>query len=182
MASERVKVPPGVATAAVVLGLMAFVGLIVAVASALALFVVKTALIPKIPAVRMAAAGLDALLIALVIVSIFTIVGLFRVKVWARYAITLLGLLDFIVFALMTVGVLFGRMKSGMAGMTLPNNPHVTLGDVMLYLAIFYAVLALIGVWWMIYFNVDPVRKVFANAEAQRAALRGFPDPTQALE
>lgn len=182
MASERKRVPSGVAVAAVILGLMAFLGLIAAVASALALFVVKTPLIPRIASVRMAAAGLDALLIALVIFSAFTIVGLFRLKVWARYAITFLGLLDFIVFALMTAGVLIGRMKSGMAGLTLPNNPHITLGEIMLDLAIFYGALALIGVWWMAYFNIGPVRRLFAEADARRTAPPELPAPTSALE
>lgn len=175
MASERRRVPSGVVVAAVILGLMAFIGLVVTGASAFALFVMKTPLIPKIPAVRMAAAGLDALLLALVIIAAFTIAGLFRMKVWARYTITVLGAIDFIVFALMTVGVLIGRAKSDMAALALPNNPHVTLGEIMLDLAIFYGALAIIGIWWMAYFNVGPVRRVFAEAEAERAAQRELP-------
>ena len=37
----------------------------------------------------------------------------------------------------------------------------------MLVIAAVYAVLALIGVWWMIYFNAKPVRLAFAEAEAR---------------
>jgi len=167
MVDERVRVPAGVASAAVVLGLMAFVGLLTATGLAVAIFVIKSPLIPRIPAVRMGAAGVDALILALVILSAFTIAGLFRMKIWARYSITLLGLLDFLVFGLMTVGVLIGRVKSGMASMPIPNNPNLTLGEFMLGLAAFYAMLALVGVWWMIYFTAKPVRLAFAEAEAR---------------
>ena len=165
MDNEHVGVPAGVAVAAVVLGLMAFVGLLIAACSAFALFVANTALIPRIPSVRVVAGGLDALILGLVILAACTIVGLFRLKLWARYSITLLGLLDFVVFAMMAVGVLIGRVKSGMASMPIPHNPNVTLGEILLWLAAFYAVLALIGVWWMIYFNVPRVQEVFAAAE-----------------
>lgn len=164
---EERGVPAGVVVAAVVLGLMTFVGLLIAAFSAFALFVARTALIPRITSVRMAAGALDALLLALVILAIFTIVGLFRLKVWARYSMILLGLLDFVVFAIMTAGVLVARVKSGMGAMTLPNNPSVTLGEILIWLAVFYAVLALIGVWWMLYFSRERMRGVFQDEAAR---------------
>jgi hypothetical protein len=167
MVDERVRIPAGVIIAAVVLGLMAFVGLLFAACSAFALFVTHSRLIPRIPQVRLAAGGLDVLLLALVVLAACTIVGLFRLKLWARYAIVLLGLLDFVTFGLMAALVLIGRVKSGMAALPIPNNPHLTLGDILLGLAAFLAVLALIGVWWMIYFNIQPVRRVFAESEAR---------------
>lgn len=167
MDNERVSVPAGVAIAAVVLGLMAFVGLLIAACSAFALFVAKSALIPRIPSVRIVAGGLDALVLGLVILAACTIVGLFRLKIWARYSITLLGLLDFVVFAIMAAGVLIGRVKSGMAAMRIPNNPNLTLGEILLWLAAFYVALALIGAWWMIYFNVPRVCEAFAANDAR---------------
>ncbi len=167
MTDEQVHVPAGVAVAAVVLGLMAFLGLLAAAAAAIALFVIRSPLIPRIPAVRMATAGMDALTLALVILAVCTIIGLFRLKVWARYSIAFLGLLDFLVFGIMTIGVLIARAKSGMASLTLPNNPNFTLGDILLGVAVFYAVLALIGVWWMIYFNLTSVRAAFAGSDAR---------------
>jgi hypothetical protein len=146
---------------------MAFVGLVFAACAAYVLFVSHSPLIPHIPSVRMVAAGLDALILALVILSAATIVGLFRLKVWARYSIAMLGLLDLLVFGLMSIGVFIARLKWDMAAMTIPNNPHITLGDIMLWTAIFYAALALIGVWWIIYFNLKPVRLTFAENEAR---------------
>jgi hypothetical protein len=166
MVDNEVRTPAGAAVAAVVLGLMAFVGLLLSGFSAIMLFVTHSPLIPKIPMVRLAIAGMDALILALVILAACTITGLFRLRIWARYSIVLLGLLDFLVFGLMTLGVLIGRAKWDMATLPLPNNPHLTIGDLMLWLAAFYAVLALIGVWWMIYFNLKRVRLVFAEAEA----------------
>lgn len=165
MAKDQTGVPAGVAIAAVVLGLMAFVALLIAAFSAFALFVAHSAIIPRIASVRIVAGGLDALILALVILAACTIVGLFRRRIWARYSITLLGLLDLIVFALMTAGVLIGRAKSGMASMPIPNNPNITLGDILLWLAGFYAALALVGVWWIVYFNTGRVRALFAKRE-----------------
>lgn len=161
---DQVGVPAGVVIAAIVLGVMAFSGLLLAACSAFALFISNTPLIPRIPTVRLIAAGLDTLTLALVILAACTIVGLFRLKVWARYSITLLGLLDIVVFALMAAGVLVARAKLEMSGMQIPNHPGLTLGDVMVGLAMIYAVLALIGLWWMIYFNLRRVRLLFADA------------------
>jgi hypothetical protein len=170
MAEDRVGVPVGVVIAAMVLGLMALVGLLVAACSAFAMFMTHSALIPHIPSVRMVAGGVDALILALVILAACTIVGLFRLKIWARYSIVLLGLLDFLAFALMTAGVLIARVKSGMATLAIPYHPNLTLGEIMLGLAASYAVLALIGLWWVVYFNLTEVRMIFADAEARLTA------------
>ncbi|HEX5234464.1 MAG TPA: hypothetical protein VFW25_03940 [Silvibacterium sp.] len=167
MTDDEVGVPAGVVIAALILGVMAFVGLLLAACSAFALFISNTPLIPRIPSVRLLAAGLDGLIIALAILAAFTIVGLFRLKLWARYSITLLGLLDLVVFALMAAGVLFGRAKLEMSGMQIPGHPGVTLGDIMVGLAAIYAILALIGVWWMIYFNLGRLRSIFADANSR---------------
>jgi len=73
--------------------------------------------------------------------------------------------LDLLVFGLMTAGVLVARFKSGFAALTVPNNPGLTFGEVLVGLAIFFAALALIGVWWIIYFNTDHTRMVFRHAQ-----------------
>lgn len=158
---EEQRMPAGVVVAAVVLGLMAIVGLLIAGFSAFALFVAHSALIPRITSVRVTAGALDVCVFALVVLAIFTIVGLFRRNSWARYSMIFLGLLDFVMFVIMAVGVLVLRVKSGMGAMTLPNNPSVTLGEILLWLAAFYAVLALIGVWWMIYFGRRQMHGIF---------------------
>lgn len=167
MTEDRLHLPPGAVISTVILGLMAFVGLLFTFASLIAQFVIKSPLIPRVPIVRMIAGGLDALMLALVILAIATIVGLFKLRIWARYSMVLLGLLDFLVFGLMTAAVLIGRVKSGMAAMPIPNNPHLTLGEILLAVAAVYGVLALIGLWWMIYFNATSVRQIFADAEAR---------------
>jgi hypothetical protein len=165
MVDERVGTPAGVVIAAVVLGLMAFVGLLLAACTAFVLFVSHNPIIPRIPSVRLTVAGLDALMLALVILSAITIAGLFRLRIWARYSMTLLGLLDFVTFGLMAVGTLIARAKWWMAPLPVPNNPHITVAYILFWLAAIYAVLALIGVWWMVYFNIRPVRLAFADTE-----------------
>lgn len=167
MTDDRAEVPAGVGIAAAVLGLMALVGLLVAACSAFALFMTNTALVPRIPVVRLTVGIVDLLLLALVTLAAYTIVGLFRMKVWARYSMVALGALDFLFFVVLMAGVLIGRVKSGMAAMQIPGHPTLTLGEIMLELAAFYGVMALIGVWWVVYFNLRPVRLVFANGEAR---------------
>ena len=164
MVRDRTGAPAGVIIAAVVLAVMALIALLVAACAAYIMFATNSALIPRIPSVRMVAGGLDALIVALVILSAATIIGLFRLKVWSRYSITILGLLDLLVFAFMAVGILVVRAKSGVASLTIPNNPGITLGEIMAGLASLYGVLALIGVWWMIYFNTERIRLVFAES------------------
>ncbi|MFZ0663055.1 MAG: hypothetical protein WAM66_10220 [Acidobacteriaceae bacterium] len=171
MVNDRAGAPPGVIVAAVVLAVMAFVGLLIAACAAYVMFATKSALIPRIPSVRMVAGGLDVLILALAILAAFTIVGLFRLKIWARYSITWLGLLDLVVFGLMAAGVLVVRAKSGMAAISIPTNPGITLGEIMLGLAGLYVALALIGVWWMIYFNTTHMRLAFADANVEPRPL-----------
>jgi hypothetical protein len=164
MVRERAGAPAGVIIAAVVLAVMAFLALLIAACAACVMFGTNSALIPHIPSVRMVAGGVDALVVALVILAAATIVGLFRLQIWARYSISLLGLLDLLVFGIMAAGVLVARAKFGMAAMAIPNNPGLTLGEIMVGLACLYGVLALIGVWWMIYFNTERIRLVFAES------------------
>lgn len=165
MVDDEERVPAGVGIAAAVLGLMALVGLLIVACSAFALFMTNTALIPRIPTVRLVVGIMDGLTLALVVLAASTVLDLFRMKQWARYSMIVLGSMDFIFFAVLMAGVLVGRVKSGMAAMPIPGHPALTLGDIMLVLAAFYAVMALIGLWWVVYFNLRPVRLAFADAE-----------------
>lgn len=164
MVRERAGAPPGVIIAAVVLAVMAFIALLIAACAAYVMFGTNSALIPRITSVRMIAGGLDALILALVILSAATIVGLFRLRIWSRYSISVLGLIDLLVFGIMAAGVLVARAKSGMAALSVPSKPGITLGEIMVGLACLYGALALIGVWWMIYFNTERIRLVFAES------------------
>lgn len=165
MVNAQVRVPAGVPVAAVVLGLMAFLGLLFVACTAFAMLATQSPLIPRIPTVRFWFGALDFLILALVAVSACTIVGLLRLKSWARYSMMLLGLLDFLAFAVMSVGVLIGRAQSGMTAMAIPNNPHITLGGILLAVAALLAALALVGAWWVIYFNLKTVGLAFTEAE-----------------
>lgn len=164
MTDDRAEVPAGVGIAAAVLGLMAFVGLLVAACSAFALFMTKTALIPRIPMVRLTVGIADVLMFVAVILAVCTIIGLFRLRLWARFSMIVLGAIDLVIFAFMAAAVLVGRVKWDMASLPIPGHPSVTLGDIMLGLAAFYLLLALIGLWWLVYFNLRPVRLVFVAA------------------
>ena len=47
--------------------------------------------------------------------------------------------------------------------------PHYSA--VMIAFGIFYAAIALIGVWWVVYFNLKSVRMAFAGVRGESAAL-----------
>lgn len=73
-------------------------------------------------------------------------------------------------FGFITAGLLITRVRWGMAAVQIPNHSGLTLGDVMVGLAVCCGAIALVGVWWMIYFNLKRVRRVYSDAEAWRAA------------
>jgi hypothetical protein len=97
-----------------------------------------------------------------------TVAGLFRLRTWARYSIIAIGTLDFIFFALLCGTMLMARRNPIVIGMDAHPNPAIPfpLGAMILALAVIYGVIALVGLWWMVYFNLRQVRLVFAPREA----------------
>ena len=96
----------------------------------------------------------------------WTVVGLFRFRLWARYSMIVLGVLDFLFFASLSAGLVWLRSNPFVVAMEARPNPGmpVSPGALMIGLSAFYAVLALIGVWWVVYFNLARVRLAFAGA------------------
>lgn len=75
MTDDRVgiHVPTGVAVAAAVLGVMAFVGLLLVACTGFGLFMTHTALVPHILTVRVAVGVAAACILAIVILAVITI-------------------------------------------------------------------------------------------------------------
>jgi hypothetical protein len=164
--------PGGISLAAVVLSLLICFGAVCLIGSVAALFLTRNPLIPHIASVRIILASFDLLLLLFLVWCAWTVAGLFQLRTWARYSIVAIGALDFLVFALLSATLLFARRSPIIIGMDAhPNSAMpIPLGAMLLALALIYAAVALIGAWWMIYFNLRPVRLAFAAAKTGGAS------------
>ena len=164
------KRPAGVSVAAVVLALMAAVGLLVASLLVAVLFLKHYPIVPRIPAVRLFVVCFDLLLLLMLLWSIWTVVGLFQLKPWARFSILALGALALCFFGVQSVGLLMLRSRYDLS-MMMPTGPGaVPVSTILLDIASLDALLALIGVWWLVYFSLLHVRLAF-GAEPQRESV-----------
>ena len=158
--------PGGIYLAAIVLALMGAFGLLTIAFSIVTLFLTSHAIAPTIPSVRIMLAVAHLLMLAAAFWCFWTVVGLFRFRPWARYSILVIGVLDFLFFAALSAGLAWLHGNPFVAAMDARPNPSMPFspGTLMLGLAAFYAVLALVGVWWVVYFNFARVRAAFSSA------------------
>ncbi len=91
--------------------------------------------------------------------AITTIVGLVRLRSWARYSVLAIG---GCLAALGTISLLGVALFSG-AGMNVPHaSARVALG-VRLALVFVDGMVLFIGLWWLVYFNLRSIRAVFGS-------------------
>ena len=161
--------PIGLIFAAIVLGLLALGTLVSGALTFFAAFFVPHQALaaapgapappsPQVLGIMLGAVGFLELLITAWAIS--TIVGILRLKSWARYSIlTIGGLLAF--FGITSAGVL--AVLPALMAQTSPQTPlppHLMQG-VLLTLGLFYTAIAGIGVWWLVYFNRRTVKAFF---------------------
>jgi hypothetical protein len=100
---------------------------------------------------------------ALAIWAILTVIGILRLRSWARYSILIIGGGLAVISVFGIFGILISRA-------TLPTvqaqqstaDPHILAIVFMVMIAISLLVAA-VGIWWLIYFNLRSVRELFAN-------------------
>lgn len=157
----------GITLAAVVLSLMTIFGAVFLLGAAALLFV-RVPLIPRIPAVRLGIAGFDGVLLLFLLWCVWTVAGLFRRRPSARISMLFIGALDLIVFALFSTLMLLARGTPLVTGLDAHPDPSipVPIGGTLLALALLYGALAMIGLWWLIYFNLRTVRLAFHPSPA----------------
>lgn len=168
MARQEIDRPAGVSIAAIVLAAMACLGLMVAALSIGALFLTHNPIIPKILTVRIFFVCFDLLTLAVVAWCFWTVVGLFQLKSWARFSIMAIAAMELCFFAIQAVGLLVIRGKYDFSGLTIPNGSTthpgvIDIPSALLAVAAADAALALIGLWWLAYFNTRHVRQAFAG-------------------
>jgi hypothetical protein len=172
---ESEHAPGGVSLAAAVLSLLVCFGAVCLIGSVAALFVTRHPLVPHFATARILFAGFDLLFLVVLVWCAWTVVGLFRLRSWARYSILVIGLLDFLFFALLCAGTIYVRFTPIVVSLDAHPSPAVPfpVGAILLSLALIYGAIALIGVWWLVYFNLRTVRLAFSGAKID--SLPGTP-------
>lgn len=156
--------PAGVIAAAVAMGLMALLG-ILGVSFSLVVFLFMHNPV-NIPGFRLIIVFSDLLVLAFFLFSGWTVVGLFHMRRWSRVAAIVIGALVCFLSGGAGVGMLAVRNMFP-AVPPPPGEPATLLSSVpaiMAGIAAGYFAIALVGLWWIVYFSLPKVRDAFAGA------------------
>ncbi|MGD0442658.1 MAG: hypothetical protein ABSA39_01860 [Edaphobacter sp.] len=162
------KRPVGLVLSAIVLGLAAFFLLLTT-----ALMVFAGILARNQPSISAAPHFVTYLMLALSVFysalsvwAILTVIGILRLRSWARYSILIIGGGLAVIGCFAALFTVLGRtMMSRLPTQQPAVDPHV-MTAVFLFLAAFYLLIAAVGIWWLVYFNLRPVREIFQNPNA----------------
>jgi hypothetical protein len=157
--------PAGVIAAAVVMGLMALLG-ILGISFFLVVFLFMHNPV-NLPGFRVIVVLSDLFVLAFFLFCGWTVVGLFRMQRWARGAAIVIGALVCLFSAGAGAGILAVRNFVPAMPPPAPGEPASVLSSLWLVvaaIAAFYFVLALIGLWWAVYFSLPKVRAAFQGA------------------
>lgn len=153
--------PVGVILAAVVLGCIALFGILGCLLTLAVTFFLHNPIIQQAPGVRTIVGVLECAMLVFFLWCVWTVVGLFRMKLWARLSIIVIGGIVFVLSALAALGTFLAR---GFAPPLPAGSAPVNMQAVFIGVALFYFCVSLIGVWWLVYFNLPSVRAAFAPA------------------
>ena len=155
--------PVGVVAAAVVLALMTVVGLLGSLASLVISFLATGAIAePTIPGMRLVMILTTVVMMAFFLFCAWTVLGLFRMRRWARYSILAIGGLEFCMTALTGLVMIF--MRNVIPPPPTAGPTPIGMPAMMVAMGAFYGGLSLIGAWWLVYFNLAHVRAAFSGA------------------
>lgn len=156
---QLMRRPVGVIIAAIILGLIALMGICVeGVALGVAIFY-HSPVIPNLPFVRPVMVLASGMGLLFFLFCAWTVVGLFRMRGWARIATAVIGgVVCF--FSLLNAGAML--WVSRFAHLLPPGPSSNVVSMVLVGLVAFYFLIALVGVWWLVYFNLASVRAAFA--------------------
>ncbi|HXC96632.1 MAG TPA: hypothetical protein VNU92_13115 [Edaphobacter sp.] len=99
---------------------------------------------------------------ALAVWTILTVIGILRLRAWARYSVLIIGGGLAVLGLLAALFSLVGRTMLPATPSRPPVDPH-SMTVIFLFIGAFYLFIAAIGIWWLVYFNLRPVRELFSN-------------------
>lgn len=161
------KRPVGLILSAIVLSLAALFLLITGALMALAgIFAGRYPSIQPEPHVLLyLMIAISLFYVALAVWAILTVIGILRLRPWARYSILIIGGGFFVLSIFGALGSILSRtMAPSLATQNPTADPRIT-SIVFLVMAIFELLVAGIGLWWLIYFSLHPVRELFSNRD-----------------
>lgn len=151
--------PAGVVLAAVLLGIVAVFGILCTGCGVVFAIFTHNPVLPN--AFRPYAVFINAIGLCFFLWCGWTVIDLFRMRSWARISAAVIGILVALFAAIAGGGVLAARRYA----VPLPAGAsNMNVSAVMTWVAVVWFVLAAIGVWWAVYFNLAPVRAAFGAA------------------
>jgi hypothetical protein len=173
-----VRRPAGVVVAAVFLAIIALFGIFASLFILGVVLLVHTPVIPNLPGVRVALGAVGAFILLYFVFCAWTVVGLIRLRRWARYSILLIGGWQFFLGALLCAGTILVR---SFAPPLPPTANPINLHDILIATAGLYALLSLLGAFWLVYFNLGGVRSAFrpAGEKRTRPSVAAPPPPRE---
>jgi hypothetical protein len=155
-----------VMAAAVVMGFMALLG-ILGISLALVVFLFMHNPV-NVPGFRVVVVLSNLLALGFFLFEGWTVVGLFRLRRWARGAAIVIGALVCFFSGGAGVGMLAVRNLVPAMPPPAPGEPASVLSSLPLIvegIAAFYFLVALVGLWWAVYFSLPKVRAAFRGAD-----------------
>ena len=152
--------PAGVVLAAVLLGIVAIFGILCTAPGVVFAIFTHNPVLPN--AFRPYVVFTSAIGLCFFLWCAWTVIDLFRMRGWARISAAVIGVLIAIFSAVAGGGLLAARRFAPVlpAGATTMNVSSLIVG-----MATCYFVLAAIGLWWAVYFNLSHVRAAFGSAQ-----------------
>jgi hypothetical protein len=158
--------PAGVVAAAVVMGVMAGLGILGVSLSLVVFFFMHNPV--NYPGFRVIVILFNLFVLSFFLFSGWTVVGLFRMQPWARVAGIVIGAVVCLFSGGAAIGMLAMRNlvpavpppPPGETASLLSSLPLIVVG-----IAVFYVAVALVGLWWAVYFSLPKVRGVFTGPD-----------------
>jgi hypothetical protein len=188
----HVKRPVGVVVNAIFLAVISLFVLLMALGMALAATLIGkagamagTPGAPAMPAIPPWMAGFElgmsGVFILLAAWAIATVAGLFGMRRWARYSVLVIGGGMAVIgsISLLTTAVTMAVMPMAQPATTDPSQMHLAqsmMKAVFAGVLVFYGLVAGLGIYWLVYFNLKRVREAFHGhagtlGESQRPML-----------
>jgi len=156
--------PVGVMVAAIVLGLLGCLGLFSSFSIlAVVLFGHAQQMSQYPPGVAALQIAMGFLMLGVSAICVLVAIGLFQMKRWARVGALVVGGLMAVFYGLGAIGCVAFGLSSLVNTANAPNATPEMMRAAFLGMGFAFLLLALIGGWWLVYFNLRRVRDLFAN-------------------